>query len=254
MTALRDYQEHDVAAIRAAFAKYRRALYVVVLGYVVAHATAKGNMTIIVAHRAEIADQICAALAAFGVPHGRIQPGYPETPDATVQVAMAISLGRRIARLTEPALLVIDEAHHAVSPHLADDHAALAGAKLLGVTATSEAWTVAASAKLRVMIIGPSVRELIARDYLAAFKYLAPPTQIDLSCVRSARGDYRVDDLAAVFDQPSITGDCIEHYPRASYWSQCDHILRHRRAHRSCRRLVSRCGHRRSLDRRGHET
>ena len=57
----------------------------------------EGNATVIVTHRAEIADQISAALTAFGVPHGRIQPGYPETPDAMVQVAMVVTLGRGIA-------------------------------------------------------------------------------------------------------------------------------------------------------------
>ena len=128
---------------------------------------------------------------------------------------MVVSLGRPIARLTEPALLVTDEAHHVVSPIWQMIMQRWPGAKLLGVTATSERLDGRGLGEcFDVMIIGPSVRELIARDYLAAFNYLAPPTQIDLSCVRSARGDYRVDDLAAVFDQPSITGDCIKHYQR----------------------------------------
>ena len=40
------------------------------------------------------------------------------------------------------------------------------------------------------MVVGPSVRELIERGFLASFKYLAPPTRVDLSRVRTIAGDY----------------------------------------------------------------
>ena len=185
---LRDYQDRDVAAIRAAFARWARVIYVAPTGsgktvcfaYITSHAAAKGNATVVVTHRAEIADQISAALDAFGVPHGRIQPGYPETPGITVQVAMVVSLGRRIARLPEPALLVPDECHHVVAGSWQLITSQWTSAKVLGVTATPERLD---GRGLReafdTMVIGPSVRELAERGYLAPFKYLAPPTRID---------------------------------------------------------------------------
>jgi DNA repair protein RadD len=119
---LRSYQEETVAAIRAAFAAVLRVLLCLPTGggktvcfaYITAHAARKGNRVIVLAHRQEIADQISAALAALAVAHGRIQPGYPMTGDL-VQVAMVQTLARRMDTIPEPALLVIDECHHAAA-------------------------------------------------------------------------------------------------------------------------------------------
>ena len=100
-------------------------------------AAAKGNRVIVLAHRQEIADQISIALAAMGVPHGRIQPGYAMTDDL-VQVGMVQTVARRLEAIPAPALLVIDECHHAVAGTWAKITAAWPNAKVLGVTATPE--------------------------------------------------------------------------------------------------------------------
>jgi DNA repair protein RadD len=92
---LRSYQDEAVAAIRAAFARCRRVLFVlptgggktVVFAFIVTNAAAKGNRVIVLAHRQEIADQISTALTAMGVAHGRIQPGYPMTGDPVQEAA-----------------------------------------------------------------------------------------------------------------------------------------------------------------------
>jgi DNA repair protein RadD len=218
---LRDYQEHDVSEIRSRFVTYRRVLYVAPTGsgkticfvYVVVHAARKDNRCIIITHRAEIADQISIALDAFGVPHGRIQPDHPEKPDALIQIAMVVSLERRIARIAEPALTVVDEAHHAVSRSWQAIFAHWTKTKKLGVSATPERLD---GRGLRecfdTMVVGPSVRELIDRGYLARFRYLAPPMRVDLSRVRSVGGDFHHGELADAMDRSAITGDCIEHY------------------------------------------
>jgi DNA repair protein RadD len=99
---LRPYRTSDVAAIRAAFAKHRRVLYVlptgggktVVFAYIVSHAVAKGNTVIILAHRVEIVDQIGVALESMGVAHSRIQPGY-DLIDSPMRVGMVKTVARR---------------------------------------------------------------------------------------------------------------------------------------------------------------
>ena len=84
---------------------------------------------------------------------------------------------------------------------------------MLGVTATPERLDGRGLGEaFDTMVVGPSVRELIEGGYLAPFKYLAPPTRIDLSRVRTTAGDRRVNELADAMDQSIITGDCIEHY------------------------------------------
>jgi superfamily II DNA or RNA helicase len=109
----------------------------IVFAFITMNAAAKGNSIILLAHRQEITDQISAALTAMGVVHGRIQPGHPMTTDL-VQVGMVQTVARRLGRLTEPALLVIDEAHHAVAGTWSMIAAAWPDAKILGVTATPE--------------------------------------------------------------------------------------------------------------------
>ena len=182
--ALRDYQVKAVAAIRAAFTQYRRVLFVlptgggktVIFAYITSHAAAKGNRVIVLAHRQEIADQISVALTAMGVPHGRIQPGYAMTDDL-VQVGMVQTVARRLEAIPAPALLVIDEAHHAVAGTWAKIAAAWPNAKVLGVTATPERLDgVGLRDAFDQMVVGPDVRELIDAGYLAPFRYLAPST------------------------------------------------------------------------------
>ena len=127
---LRPYQDALVTDIRAAFAKHRRVVAVAPTGsgktatfaYIATATAAKGNTVVIVAHRAEIVDQISIALDRMGVRHGRIQPGHSMTLDP-VQVAMIQDvLGALLDRVKEPSLLVVDESHHGVARKLADRH------------------------------------------------------------------------------------------------------------------------------------
>jgi superfamily II DNA or RNA helicase len=222
MLELRAYQNRGVADIRAAFAQYRRVLYVlptgggktVIFAFVVTHAAAKGNRVIILAHRAEIADQISLALQAMGVAHGRIQPGHPRTDDI-VQVGMVQTVAGRLAALPEPELMVVDEAHHAVARTWCKVAAAWPNVKVLGVTATPERLDgVGLRDAFDVMVLGPDVRDLIGAGHLAPFRYLAPNRTIDLSEVRITAGDYNAADLANVLDRDTVTGDVVLHYAR----------------------------------------
>jgi superfamily II DNA or RNA helicase len=218
--ALRSYQVDGVANIRTAFTTHRRVLYVLPTGggktvcfaFITTHAAAKGNRVIILAHRQEIVDQISAALTEFGVPHGRIQPGHATTEDS-VQIGMVQTVARRLDRIAEPALLVVDEAHHAVAGTWVRIAEAWRNAKVLGVTATPERLD---GRGLRdafdTMVIGTDVRALIDAGYLAPFRYLAPETTIDLRCVGTIGGDYNVADLERAIDRDGITGDVVAHY------------------------------------------
>jgi DNA repair protein RadD len=217
---LRPYQIADVANIRAAFTQHRRVLFVlptgggktVVFAFITTHAAAKGNSVVILAHRQEIADQISLALTAMGVPHGRIQPGYDRTSDL-VQVGMVMTAARRLETLTEPTLLVVDEAHHAVAGTWCRIAEAWRTARVLGVTATPERLDgVGLRDAFDVMVVGPDVRDLIDAGHLAAFRYLAPNTALDLSGVRTTAGDYNASDLADVLDRDTVTGNVVAHY------------------------------------------
>jgi superfamily II DNA or RNA helicase len=125
-----------------------------------------------------------------------------------VQVGMVKTVARRLEAIPAPALLVIDEAHHAVAGTWAKIPAAYPSAKVLGVTATPERLDgVGLRDAFDTMVIGPDVRELIDDGHLARSRYLAPDTDVDLSGVRSTGGDYNAGDLERAVDQDSITGE-----------------------------------------------
>ncbi|KAA6184104.1 DEAD/DEAH box helicase [Thiohalocapsa marina] len=202
---LRDYQAGMLHEVRRAYAKGHRApLLVAPTGsgktitfcFIAANASAKGNRTLILVHRRELLSQTSATLDAFGVPHGRIAAGEPET-DALVQVASVQTLVRRLERMSwAPDLIVVDEAHHAVST---TGHgrvlAAFPSARVLGVTATPQRLDgrglgVNAGGFFDAMILGPSVAELIELCYLSRPTTFAPRIALDLSGIRTVGGDY----------------------------------------------------------------
>ncbi len=219
---LRPEQLEFIANISSAFRSHRRVLGVAVTGFgktaSFAEMTRRGwqrnKRVYIVVHRIEIVNQICAALRRVGVPHGRIAADRPMS-GYLVQVGMIQTVANRIKLLPAPDLIVTDEAHHATAGSYRKLMEAWPDAYSLGVTATPQRTDGTGLGECYdVMVIGPSMREQIAKGYLSSFKYLAPPQQVDLSAVKSRAGDYAQDQLAAAMDQSAVTGDAIAHYAK----------------------------------------
>jgi len=220
MIDLRPYQNDLVDNIRSAFTRSRRVLAVaptgagktVVFSYITKHAEAKGNSIIVTAHRSEIVDQISASLTRFGVTHGRIQPKRAMIL-ANCHVAMVQTLGNRLDKIPAPRLLVVDEAHHAVSPTYTRILEAWPNTKVLGVTATPKRLDGRGLGKwFDEMVLGPTPGELIKGGFLARYQYLAPPSDLDLSSVKSRAGDFAIDAIAEAVEKSTIMGDMVEHY------------------------------------------
>lgn len=182
--------------------------------YIAEHAAERGNRVLVLTHRQEIRDQISTALSGMGVRHGLIAPGHSMTDDMA-QVAMVQTAARRVDRIAKPALIVVDEAHHAVAGSWSNLMAAWPAAKVLGVTASP----------LRLdgrglgdafgeLVEGPTVAELIAQGWLSGFTVYAPPSGVDVSGARTERGDYSIHDLAEIMDRATITGCALTHYQK----------------------------------------
>ncbi len=222
MIQLRDYQAELVSRLRAAMREHRRVLgcaptgagKTVIFSYISYNVAQRKRRAIILAHRREIVDQISASLSRFDLRHGRIQPGFSLTDDA-VQVAMVQTIARRMHRIPEPDLLVIDEAHHAVAGQWAKVAAAWPNARILGVTATPERLDGRGLGDaFDVLVEGPATADLIERKFLADFEYFAPPPSADFSGIATRAGDFAIDQLAAAMDKATVTGDAVEHYRR----------------------------------------
>ena len=220
MISLRPYQCAGIEAIRRAFAAGKRApLYVlptgggktVMFAHVAHGAAAKGNRVLILSHRIELVDQISDALTASDTSHGFIAAGYPDTP-AACMIASVPTLLRRLERVPEPALIVVDEAHHSRSKTWTAILERWPHARRLGVTATP----VRASGEglgtlFDDLILGPTVAELTALGHLAPVRVFAPET-VDTSGLHVHSGDYQTAESEQLMDKPAIIGSALAHY------------------------------------------
>lgn len=244
---LRDYQLEAEQRIYAAWHAGARNVLLVLptgAGKTVTFANIMQRMTapsVAIAHRQELVSQISLALARYNVRHRIIgQPALIRTCvqlhgidvgmsyyNATASVAAAgvdTLIGRDPAKdpfFNQTRLWVCDEAHHLlVGNKWGRTVEMFPNAFGLGVTATP----VRADGKglgrhhdgvIDVMIIGPSMRDLIYGGYLTEYRVFAPPNDLDLSDVgTSAGGDYSPEPLRKAVRQSHIHGDVVSHYMR----------------------------------------
>jgi superfamily II DNA or RNA helicase len=220
--ALRTYQDHDFDQLRSLFAQgCKRICYAAPTGsgktvlfcHAVQKVSEKNRRVVILVHRQELIEQTCEALTAVGIAFGVIANGWSETPDALVQVAMAQTLVNRLGRLRDVHFLVVDEAHHIVASTWRIILAALADALVLGSTATPERLDGQGLAEMfDALVIGPSVKDLIAGGWLSPFAVFAPARMVNLKGIRSVAGDYALGDLAARMNTDTSLADVITEY------------------------------------------
>lgn len=218
----RPYQETDIGRLRAAFKRKRSLLYVLPTGagktftfvFIARGAAQRGKKILIIAHRCELIDQISGALAEAEVPHGFIAAGYPEKKHYPVQVASVQTLVRRLGKVDAPDLIIIDECHHSPSTTYREIIRRWPKSRLLGVTATPIHQACGGMGLIfDEMIVGPSIRELIAWGYLAKPKVYRPPL-IDTSGLKAPQGkDYKPEDIRQLMESKKIIwGDMIAQY------------------------------------------
>jgi superfamily II DNA or RNA helicase len=220
---LRPYQQEAISDLRMAYRNGARAPLLVaptgmgktvIFAAITQAAAARDRQVLILVHRRELIHQASAKLAAIGVDHGVIAAGIPPA-SASVQVASVQTLIRRLDRAASPDLIVIDEAHHAVSRswRTVIDH--WPNSLLLGVTATPIRQDGRGlGAMFDQLVLGPSAAELITAGYLAPARIYAPPPVADLAGIHRRAGDYAIDEAADRMDRPTVTGDAITHYQR----------------------------------------
>ena len=219
---LRPYQRNGITAIRALFLQgCRRVCYAAPTGsgktILFCHAAKKAvendQRVAVIVHRQELVDQTCAALAAEGAPYGVIAAGYAENLAAPVQVAMVQTLVRRPDRLGEIALSVIDECHHGMAATWRAMLELTPKARVLGVSATPERLDGKGLKEIfDALVMGPSVKELIADGWLSAFVVYAPEHVVNLKGARTVAGDYALGDLARRMNDELVIADAVREY------------------------------------------
>jgi DNA repair protein RadD len=206
MLSLRPYQQIFIERLRAAM-HHRRVLGVsptgsgktVVFTHIAATAAARGRKVLILVHRRELLQQTISRL---------LEDGLQVSEHGNLWVS---TIGRQTT--FKPDLLIVDEAHHATSPtwrKRIDEH----DCPTLGFTATPERLDGRGLGDVfNVMVIGPTVAELMRIGALSRYKIFAPPPP-STKGIRIVAGDFQRSGLSALIDTPKVAYDALRNWQR----------------------------------------
>ena len=175
-----------------------------------------GGRAIFMAHRAELIDQAKGRLVTFGLKPGVIQAGH-QSSMRPVQVASVQTLNNRHYPATD--LLIVDEAHHAMSNTFkrAIDHYLGIGATVVGLSATPFRLDGKELGDLFQALVNPvGITDLIHQGHLVKPRYIAPD-KLDLTGIKTnqANGvrDYNGDEMyQQIFNKKEVFAGVIENY------------------------------------------
>lgn len=183
-------------------------------GFMLLTASKAGKRCWFVVHRRELLRQTMRLFGILGIDFGIIAAGHPEQPAKLVQICSVATLARRIDRLQKPQLLVQDECHHLPCKTWSDVIKKIGRCYMVGLSASPCRLDGRGLGEyFGAMVLGPSIRELIAQGYLSKFRTFAPPT-VDTSSLHVRAGDYKTEEAEQLMDTPSITGSAVAEYTK----------------------------------------
>lgn len=226
---LRPYQEEALSQIRRHYATGTKHVLLhmatgagktFIFSIVMKGVQAKGNKCVLAVRGRELVDNASQRLTREGVKHGVLMAnhkGYDIT--SPIQVCSIDTLTARKNKMDLPPadLMVIDEAHFAISPSFRwfIDEYRRRGCYSLSVTATPHVKQ--GLRHLADTVVYPiTIKQLIDQGYLMPPKYYAPPSGMNLTGVKidSRTGDYNQKELIVAVENAQITGNIISHYKR----------------------------------------
>ena len=201
---LRPYQNEAVTAINEHWGEWQRELLVLPTGCgktvvfnTIAHQ--RPGRTLILAHRDELIEQARDKYdVMFGERPGKIKAQENEIKRVTVG-SIQTMMRRDYAGMFDT--VIIDEAHHAISPSYQKLLTQLPEAKVLGVTATPDRGDKKSLARYFDGIAYEySLKTAVAEGYLCEIKAKTIPLEIDMTGVKISVGDFQVDSIAETLE------------------------------------------------------
>lgn len=223
---LRDYQERMLEETRAHIRAGRKRILLVlptgggktVISAFMAKGIAERRKSVwFNCHRDFLVEQTRRTYENVGLATGLIVAGMKSVTNSPVQVCSVQTLVRRLAAipLPDPDVCIWDEAHHAVAGSWDKIISHFPNAIHIGVTATPERLDGRGlDSHFDVMVLGPTVKELMKRGALSPFRAWSVPPHADLKNLKKRGGDFKVEEMAALLDQPDIVGDLVDHWKK----------------------------------------
>jgi superfamily II DNA or RNA helicase len=220
---LRPYQEKAVDEIREHYKSGKRKVLLhlptgagktVVFCHIMKKIALAKRPSIMVVRGRKLVDQGSQRLFREDVYHGVLMAKHwNNQPIAPTQVCSIDTLRSR--RLRPPAeLIVIDEAHYAISDSYKEFLADYPDARILAVTATP--YVPVSLRHIADVVVKPTtVKWLIDNGDLVNAKYYAPSTpNLDDVEISKMTGDYKQDQLAEAMSQSGLVGGIVDHWKK----------------------------------------
>lgn len=211
MINLRPYQEELVNKIRKTIASGKRRVCCVlgcgggksiIVSEISRSATEKHNNVMFVVHRKELCQQITKTFNKNDV----------DFDYCTVNMVQTAT--RRLDKLAEPKLIIVDESHHVLSKSYMNIIERYPDAVVVGVTATPTRLSEGGLGKVfQELIIGPTTKWLIENKYLAPYKYYGV-TLADTSKLHTKNGEFDKNEVEQLMSQRYIFGSAVENWKK----------------------------------------
>lgn len=221
---LRSYQLSAIERIRAELrAGKRRILFQLPTGggksltaaSIVAGAAAKGNRSLVIAHRMELLDQMVSTFARLGITSLGVVRAGDRRRDSSQPIQIA-SIATLVRRAPPPAnLVIIDEAHRTSAASYQKLFEWYPDAVFLGLTATpcrGDGKPLGAS--YQAMVRGATYSELIAGGHIVEPEVYSTPMQPDLSGVHTVAGEYNQEELEEAVNRGALIGNLFSEWSK----------------------------------------
>jgi len=178
------------------------------------NAASRGNRCAFGVHRRELVKQAMNTFDFVGIRYGVVSAGWHPNRRPRVQIASIPSWCRRIKQVGQFDIIVWDECQHIAAKSWTDLHEAYPNAVHIGLTATPERLDGRGLGDyFKVMVQGPTTRELIEQGYLAPYQLLTVPS-VRTEGLHKRMGDFAIGELIERMNASTVTGDAVAHYQK----------------------------------------
>lgn len=209
--SLRNYQKQLITDIRAAINKGEHSVCAVlgcgggksvIIGEIARLATASKNQVLFLVHRKELVAQIKNTFIASGVDMEHCE------------IMMVQTACRRLAKIKQPKLIIVDEAHHILSQSYMNILQYFPQAVVVGFTATPARINEGGlGAAFKELIMSVSTEWLIENHFLAKYKYYGVELA-DTSKLHTKNGDFDKAEVEELMNKSAIFGNAVENWQK----------------------------------------
>ncbi len=171
--------------------------------------TENNNRVMFLIHRREVLDQAIKTFKNQAVNSNLLTAGMVQT------------LTRRVDKLPNPSVILVDEAHHALAKSYQNILNKFPKAIVLLFTATPHRTGRQQLDQIADdIIVGQSIHELTEKGFLAPFRYFQPPNDFDEKALkRGSTGDYTAESMQEAMST-KIFGHIVKQYKRIANGKQ----------------------------------